>query len=311
MILAAGLGTRLSPITDAHPKALVPVAGVPNIVRLLVHLRESGIAEIVINTHHLAEVLQAVLGDGSAHGVAIAYSHEKELLGTGGAIKRALPLLGSETFVVLNGDALFLPDLRSILAAHRKANAMATLVVRENPSEASFEPVRVDAQGRIRSVLHSGARTPNTRSTMFTGTHILERSIAEHLPDSGCIVRTTYVKLVDAGAHLQGYLHGGAFFDLGTPSRLLQANCAIATGQARIPGYEPSELGVHIGRDVVLGQGCRIGKGTVLCDGAVVENGVSLERCLLMPGAIARGDLCDAILMSDGTVVQGSLLLEP
>jgi NDP-sugar pyrophosphorylase family protein len=304
MILAAGLGTRLSPMTQTLPKPLVPVAGVPVIVRLLRHLCSSGIREIVINTHHLGDMLEQSLGDGSSHGVCIAYSRETELLGTGGGIRRALSLLGDQTFAVFNADALFLPDLEAMLARHRATGALATLVVREDADAEQYGAVGVDEQGRVRYLLGNGARTPDARSYMFTGTHVLEPDIAPYLPESGCIVRLTYQRLIESGAAMGGLVHGGTFFDLGTPARYLEANIAVVTGWAIIPEYRPNERGVHIGQNVSVAAGCRIGRGAVLCNGSSVVAGVSLERCVLMPGARATADLKDAILLADGTVIQ-------
>lgn len=304
MILAAGLGTRLFPMTRALPKPLVPVAGVAVIVRLLRHLRGSGICEIVINTHHLGDMLEESLGDGSSHGVCIAYSRERELLGTGGGVRRALPLLGDQTFAVFNADALFLPDLQAMLANHRASGALATLVVREDADAEKYGAVGVDEQGRVRYLLGSGMRTPNARSYMFTGTHVLEPDIASHLPESGCIVRGAYQPLVESGAAIGGLVHGGTFFDLGTPARYLEANIAVVTGRAPIPEYRPSELGVYIGQSVSVAAGCSIGRGAVLCDGSALAGGVSVERCVLMPGARATENLKDAILMADGTLIQ-------
>lgn len=304
MILAAGLGTRLAPLTTLLPKPLVPVAGIPNIVRLLRHLRTSGVCDVVINTHHLAEVLESTLGNGSAFGVSIVYSREDDLLGTGGGIKRALPLLGDETFVVLNGDALFLPDLGAMVETHRRAEVIATLVVRQDDDAERHGAVGVDNTGRVRYLLGSGERTSESRSYMFTGAHVLEPAIGAYLPDSGCIVRRTYQPLVEARAALCGHVHGGAFFDLGTVQRYLAANLAVVTGRATIPGYSPSDLQTYVGQRVSLGPGCHLGLGTVLCDDSAVADGVKLERCVVLPGATATHDLCDAVLMASGAVLR-------
>ena len=152
MILAAGLGTRLKPITDHLPKPLVPVVGVPNIVRLIAHLKRFDITEIVINTHYLPEIIENALGDGARHGVGIVYSRETEILGTGGGIKRALPHLGDETFVVINGDSLFTPDISRAVRMHKKQKALATLLVGEDPESDKYGAVGLDRDGRIRKL---------------------------------------------------------------------------------------------------------------------------------------------------------------
>ena len=104
MILAAGKGTRLAPLTDTTPKPLLPVKGVPLILRLIEKLRLGGISEVVVNTYHLGNQIEALLGDGANLGVSVTYSREQTLLETGGGIKLALPLLAEDTFILCNAD---------------------------------------------------------------------------------------------------------------------------------------------------------------------------------------------------------------
>ena len=104
MILAAGLGTRLAPLTDKTPKPLIEIGGEPLIVRQILQLKEGGVSDIVINLHHLGEMIFNRVGNGGKYGVQIQYTWEKSLLETGGGIKNALPLLGKEPFIILNGD---------------------------------------------------------------------------------------------------------------------------------------------------------------------------------------------------------------
>jgi len=111
MVLAAGLGTRLRPQTERTPKALVPVANRPMIHYPLFWLKSRGFSEVIINTHHFGEMLEAELGDGSSQGLKLAYSREEILLGTGGGIGRARKLFGRTRFVVINADTIIDADL--------------------------------------------------------------------------------------------------------------------------------------------------------------------------------------------------------
>ncbi|MEL0048999.1 MAG: sugar phosphate nucleotidyltransferase, partial [Gammaproteobacteria bacterium] len=104
MILAAGKGTRLAPLTDTTPKPLLPVKGIPLILRIIEKLRLAGVGEVVVNTYHLGNQIEALLGDGAALGVSVTYSREQTLLETGGGIKAALPLLADDTFILCNAD---------------------------------------------------------------------------------------------------------------------------------------------------------------------------------------------------------------
>jgi len=130
MVLAAGLGTRLRPLTDRTPKPLLPVAGRPILLWNLLLLKRHGITDIIINLHHLGEQIVQVLGDGSRFGMRVAYSHEPTLLGTGGGIKQAAPFLKDGSFLVLNGDTLSACDLTGLIAAHRAGSALFTLALR-------------------------------------------------------------------------------------------------------------------------------------------------------------------------------------
>ncbi len=307
MILAAGLGTRLRPITEELPKPLVPVVGVPNIVRLIAHLKRSGITEIVINAHHLPEILEETLGDGSHLDVEIVYSREAEILGTGGGIKRALPLLGGETFIVINGDALFTPDIGHAVRIHKKQEALATLLVREDPESDKYGAVGLDNNSQIRKLVWSGNEHEVKKNYMFTGGHILEPEIGDYLPDEGCIVRKTYIPMLEEGTPLWGLPTDGYFCDLGTLERFLQANIALVTGQTAIAGYRSSQSGTYVGKHVSLGQNCRLGPGTIICDHAVIAPNTSLERTVVFEGATVSKNVKDAIVTPKETVLKGAL----
>src|SRR5512137_1319441 len=225
MILAAGLGTRLRPLTEHTPKPALPVVDVPNIVRTIAHLRRSGITEIVVNLHHCPEVLRALLGDGAAFGVSIAYSEERpEILGTGGGIRRARALLGDRTFCVVNGDALFAPDLAAALAAHRSSGAIATMIVRRDADAERLGPVGLDGGNRVRRLIDAGKERTGLEVYMFTGVHVLEPEIFALLPESGCIVRGAYMPLVLRLGPIGAHVESGTFCDLGTPRTYLDAN---------------------------------------------------------------------------------------
>jgi NDP-sugar pyrophosphorylase family protein len=150
MILAAGLGTRLRPLTEQTPKPLLPVAGRPMILYPLALLRRHGITEVIINTHLFPEQFRQVLGDGSELGLRITYSPEPVLLDTGGGLKNAERFFKGETFVAMNADTLIEADLDAALAAHRRFKPLATLVLKKIPDAQEFSAVEVDAAGYIR-----------------------------------------------------------------------------------------------------------------------------------------------------------------
>jgi NDP-sugar pyrophosphorylase family protein len=304
MILAAGLGTRLRPLTEQIPKPLMPVVGTPNIVRTIEHLRGFGVRELVINLHHLPDRIRDSLGDGSGLGVRIEYSFEPQILGTGGGLSQALPLLGDETFLVVNGDALFAPDLAAAIAAHRRRGALATLVVRADPQAEEFGAVWLDADDRLRRLVWAGDPGAGNRALMFTGVHVIEPAIVNHLPTEGCIVRETYVPLLLAGAPLFGVEDSGYFCDLGTPRRYLDANVDLVTGCARLPGFDPPPDGVLVGDGAEIGERCQLRPGTVVGQGARLLPGISIGPAVVLPGAEVRRDTRDEIVLADGSVIR-------
>ncbi len=296
MILAAGLGTRLKPITDNMPKPMIPVVGTANIERTIINLKQAGIDEIVINTHWKPDVLKSRLGNGKNLGVSICYSDEPELLGTGGGIKKAMPFLKNDTFLVVNGDALFTPDFDRIVRFHKAKQASATLVLREDKHAEFYGAVGIDNEGLVRRLVWLGKERIDLKPYMFTGVHVIEPSLAARLPDKGCIVRETYVPLIREQARIFGVQDNSFFCDLGTPERYLSANMNIVTGQKKIHGYHANETGVFLGRNVRLGKHCNIKHGTVLCDNSIIEDFVSLENTVVMENAVVKKDLNFAIV---------------
>ena len=198
MVLCAGFGTRLRPLTDKVPKPLVPLCGVPLLRYNFALLKNAGVREIVVNTHHLGEAME----EGArriARELSI-YLHvsreEKHILGTGGGVRRAESLLGKGTFFLLNGDMIFDVDLAAALAAHRKAGAAATMVLAHYPRGATYGAVEVDADLNVRRIAGRGASpSPSLRKMHFTGVHVLEPELIARLPAEGesDINRTAYV----------------------------------------------------------------------------------------------------------------------
>jgi NDP-sugar pyrophosphorylase family protein len=238
MILAAGLGTRLRPLTNTVPKALVPVAGRPLIEYGLLFLKSQGIEEVVINLHYLGEKIRAALGDGSVYGLRITYSPEELLLETGGGIKKAQTFLDGETFVVLNCDTILELDLHALLTAHRKHRAVATLVLRPDPEAARYGILETDAWGCIRRFLGQPAEMSESLSPyMFTGCQMLEPRVFAFMPEGKpfSTTRETYPQMLRAGESLYGFIHTGPWMVVDDAEGIARATQAIISGRVRLP----------------------------------------------------------------------------
>ncbi|NIP99170.1 MAG: NTP transferase domain-containing protein, partial [Nitrospinaceae bacterium] len=149
MILAAGFGTRLRPLTTVCPKPMFPVLNRPLLEHTLHRLSAQNIREIVINLHHLPEQILDHFGDGSRFGVRLKFSCEDQILGTAGGIKAARKYLNGEPFFVINSDVVAEIDLPRVMEFHRRRRSRLTLVVREDASPEKFDPIEMDGAGRI------------------------------------------------------------------------------------------------------------------------------------------------------------------
>jgi len=242
MVFAAGFGTRLRPLTDELPKALVPVAGRPMIEYPLLLLRYYGITEIVINVHHLGEKIEACLQDGKKFGLQITYSKERDLLDTGGGLLQAKPFLQDGAFVVINTDVIIDLPLQAAIDQHRKCRATATLVLRPDAQADRYGAIEISEDRRIRKFLNhqapsSGAAGP-LRKLMFTGVQILEPKVFDYMEAANSAAfsttKVTYPKMLTEGEGLYGFLFEGFWQDLGTPERIREAEEKLARGEAKL-----------------------------------------------------------------------------
>ena len=231
MVLAAGHGRRLAPLTDRVPKPLVPVGGRPMLEHVLEFLRTGGIDEVVINLHHLGGQIEATIGDGARLGLRVRYSREPAILDTGGGIKQAEPLLAGEPFVVANGDSLLDEPLADVLAFHRARAAFATVVVRPDAEAARYGLLELDAGDRLRRItgLPPGPIEEPLRPFMFPGLHVFEPGIFDWMDAGGAfsITRTTYPRLLTAGLPIYGYVSHARWVTIDTPQALAAADAEL------------------------------------------------------------------------------------
>jgi NDP-sugar pyrophosphorylase family protein len=241
MVLAAGQGTRLRPVTDHMPKALVPVAGRPMIEFALLLLRRHGVRDIIINLHHFGSQIEDHLGDGRRFDVNIHYSQESELLETGGGLLKAKAFLQHDTFIVINTDALIDVDLAAVLKNHQHNNATATLVLRPDVDAERYGSIDIGADDRVYRFLEHRSNcqpTGTVRTLMFTGLQILEPRVFDYM-DSGepkkfSTTRETYPRMLHAGERIFGYCFEGFWQDLGTMERITDTEKKLREGQAQL-----------------------------------------------------------------------------
>lgn len=241
-MLAAGLGTRLRPLTNTIPKPLLPLAGTPLIVWNLLLLKRHGFTDVVINLHHLGPMIEQALGNGARYGMRITYSQEPVILGTGGGIKQAEPYFSGEPVLVLNGDTLVELDLSALAAFHQERRAAATLVLREDPEAAKWGLVEVGTEDQIIRITGRGLTDQKpTRLRMFAGIHILTTRLLREVPKGvASTIIDPYVAAIQRGEAVLGYDCTGYWSDVGTPERYAQAEHDASRGLITLSARQPA-----------------------------------------------------------------------
>jgi NDP-sugar pyrophosphorylase family protein len=290
MVLAAGLGQRMRPLTLLRAKPVLPVLNRPLLHWTLERLARAGVREAVLNLHHLPETVVEAVGDGRLFGVRVRYSREETILGTGGGPRAVRDLLGDAPVLLVNGDVLFELDLRPLLERHARCGALATLALRRNPG--GYSPVVTDRQGRILSIAGRPAPAEGAAS-MFASVHVLDPALLERLPEGvSDSVRDLYIPLLAQGAYLHGVRSRGAWYDFGRPSLYRDAQLRLLPGGRSLVDPRARVAATADLRRSVVGRGARIGAArverSVLWDGAIVDGGARVSGAILTTGAVVR-----------------------
>jgi NDP-sugar pyrophosphorylase family protein len=295
VILAAGLGTRLWPLTEDRTKAAIPFLNRPLIAYAVEYLVRYGIREIIVNLHHQPDSIRRALGDGSKFGAGIRYSFEQEILGTSGAL---LPMRGSlmdGDFLVINGKIVTNIDIEQAIADHQNQNALATLVLRENTAREHFSIVEVDERNRITrfagfpdvaqsqaavaeggSSLAAGATAAASAPLMFTGIQILSPRIFDYIPP-GCFSHSTihvYPRAMAAGETVIGHLSKRDWYEMSTVARYLEASLRL---------MNQNDGSTVAGSNCCIEHGASVER-TVLWDNVAIEAGARVRDCVIGEG---------------------------
>ena len=328
MILAAGYGTRLWPLTIDRTKPAIPFMGRPLIGYVAEYLAGYGFDDIVVNLHHQPDSVRAALGDGSAFGVRFHYVEEPVILGTSGAIGNARRLLDGDHFVVINGKLATDIDLREALETHRSTEALATLVLRPNPLRERYSTVEVrdrlvkgfggypdPASDKVGNAPGAAQKTDENdreqRSSpgeegvgeddplMFTGIQILDPRVFEYIPPGvfSHSVTDVYVPAIARGDRVAAHVSRGSWYELSTVRRYLETSVTLLKRE---------------GRDVELGPGSSVEEGasvaeSVLWENVHVERGARVRRSVLGAGVRVRaGEVFDNVAVVRAELARGS-----
>ena len=269
LVLAAGLGTRLRPLTDVRAKPAIPVAGEPMIRRIIGWLVRNGVDDVVVNLHHLPATLTAVLGDGSDLSARVRYSWEQPIvLGSGGGPRQALDILGADTFLIVNGDTLTDLDVGGLARAHGSSGSMITLALVPNVDPDRYGGVQIDASG---AVIGFPRRGPAAKGSFhFIGVQVAKaeafRSLATGVRADS--IGGLYDRMVaDRPGSVLGHVCQASFFDVGTASDYWDTSMAI--GRREGSG------------DVWCGRGCQIDPSATVTRSILWNDVYVGSRCVL------------------------------
>lgn len=233
MILAAGEGTRLAPLTDSHPKPVLPLVNRPHLSHTLSLLSQLDVDRVIVNLHHRPERIIEALGDGSRWGLSLYYSPEERLLGTAGAVRRAAHHFDGP-FLVLYGDNLFDIDLPALIRMHEARCADCTLGLHRAPDPTAAGLVETDVSGRVLRFREKPPRDQVTTEWANGGVYVLDPSLLDDIPPDEPVDfgHDLFPKWIEAGARIYARPMEGVVQDIGTPAGYLAAHQAVLSGEA-------------------------------------------------------------------------------
>src|SRR5215211_7832918 len=331
MILAAGLGTRLRPLTYVMPKPVAPVLNRPIVAWIAELLREHGFEQVVTNLSYLPEQIREVLGDGSSFGLRISYSEESEPLGTAGGVGKVRDFLSeTDSFLIISGDALTDIDLSGMRDAHDAnvaAGAIATLATKRVEDTTQFGVAITDADGRIQGFQEKPQPAEALSDLANCGIYMFSSEIFDHFPPpdhrtpagdenqpEGFVdwAMDVFPALLDGDVPFHSHEIDAYWNDIGSVSEFVQGNVDALTGAVGVdpPGAQVRE-GVYAGAGsevdavkvkppVLIGEGCELHAGVDLHGPVVIG-----DRCRIGPSAMVR----DAVVLSGAEVPAGALIV--
>jgi len=290
LVLAAGLGTRLDPLTRLIAKAAVPLAGKTLLERSVERLRQQGVTDVVINLHHRPETVTAILGDGTRAGLRVRYSWEPRILGSAGGPRRAVPLLDADRFLIVNGDTLCDVDLTAMVRDHIDNGAEVTMAVVPNLAPDHYNGIKLDDDRIVRSFVPRGQAQGTWH---FIGVQIVEARVFDGLPDGepSETVAGIYRERLTAGTtSIRAYCIDLPYVDVGTPRDYVAAALALADG-----------------RDNAIEAGARIDERASLNRSVVWSRSSIGPDCVLDDCVVADVSLPPRFRASSAVVVPASL----
>ncbi|HEU4509929.1 MAG TPA: NDP-sugar synthase [Pyrinomonadaceae bacterium] len=297
IVLSAGYGTRLWPLTEDRTKPAIPILGKPLVGYVAEYLARHGIDEIVVNLHHRPESVRRALGDGSRFGVKLHYVEEPVILGTSGAIDNTREFFERETFVAVNGKIITDIDLSAALQTHRNMKAIATLVLLPNTLRERFTVVETE-HGLLKGFGGMPSNQHGSAPLMFTGIQILEPRIFEYIP-RGVFSHTTtdvYPQAMARGEVVAAHVASGKWRELSTLPRYLDISVELLheQGMRYVAGANTTIAGTAAVNDSILWDSVEVSAGAkvnraILADNVKIPSGETVENAVVVPANLVQG----------------------
>jgi mannose-1-phosphate guanylyltransferase len=321
MVLAAGLGTRLRPLTWDVSKPMVPVANRPIMEHVLELLARNDIDEVVANLHWYGDSIRNAFGDGSRLGMELTYSEEEELLGTAGGVRKVRDFFGSEPFVVLAADALTDIDLGAVMRTHEENDWIATLTAVKVADTSEYGVIVADDDGRVQGFQEKPEPAEALSDLANCMIYVFEPEIFDYFPDKEEVdfALDVYPALLSGDVPFGIHPTEEYWNDVGSLREYLQGNLDAITGAVNVEAagelLESADgLGADIELDgpVLLGEGAEIGEGArldgplVIGPGARIGERARIKESVLLPGTeVPANGLLAAAIAGNGEVLAG------
>jgi len=302
MVMAAGAGTRLRPLTQRVPKPMVPVAGKPVLEYTLINLRKQGITDVILNLHAYPEQIQNYFGDGSRMGLNLSYSNEPTLMGTAGGVKKAEWFLKGGTFIVMSGDGLTAIDLQRLIRFHHQKKSLATMALSPVDIRFDYGITMTSPAGKISRFVEKPSWGDVFCNQVNSGIYVFEPEIFSHIPartfyDFG---KQVWPDLMKRKKPIYAQSSNQFWCDIGNLSEYRRAHHDVLDGRVGLPiSGQKRGRGIYVGAHTVIdrsvkiqgpcwiGDNVRIARGTTLGpytfigSGSRIGNGVILEDSIL------------------------------
>jgi mannose-1-phosphate guanylyltransferase/phosphomannomutase len=303
MIMAAGLGTRLYPITKDIPKCMIPIANIPVMERVIQSLVSTEIHNIIINLYWMKDYVKDYFGDGRRFGAKIAYSEEESLLGTAGGVKKASWFFDNETTLIVSGDGITNINFSDLIEFHQSKNSLATIALSPVSDPSQYGVVVLDEAGIIKQFQEKPKKEEAKSNLVNTGIYAFERRLFDLIPDNGeyDFGHQLFPLLLEKHLPFYGYYSDGYWNDIGALNVYIQAQIDILMRRVNlpIPGNE-TRSGIFVGKNTYISEDAE------LIPPVVIGNNVQIQKNARLKGPVSINDNCK---IEEGAKIEKSVLL--